>query len=72
MSKDKPVTTPYPQWICSPCGERYGKRACGIATFHAGKCDICGCETFVTEPRDFGHLKEDWKWQTNREIMREG
>lgn len=27
----------------------------GVATFHDGVCDLCGRETVVTQPRDFGH-----------------
>jgi len=46
----------YPQWICRECGMKYGKKECGVATWHFGKCDICGQETSVTEPRDFGHI----------------
>lgn len=53
-------TRSYPQWICSTCGAEYGKRRCGVATWHAGKCDLCGIEASVTEPRDFGHLREGW------------
>jgi rRNA maturation protein Nop10 len=29
-----------------------------IATWHFGKCDVCGATTEVTEPRDFKHLKQ--------------
>jgi len=47
----------YPHWICSDCGNKYGNRQCGIATWHFDKCDLCGKETSVTEPRDYGHLK---------------
>ena len=47
-------------WICSPCGKKHGTRVPTMATFHLGKCDYCGEETAVTEPRDYGHplLKE--------------
>jgi rRNA maturation protein Nop10 len=50
----------YPQWICRECGVKYGHRECGVATWHRDKCDVCGKETMVTEPRDYGHLKEEW------------
>ena len=44
----------YPQWICSTCGAKFGKRRCSeCSTWHTGKCDICGIEASVTEPRDF-------------------
>ena len=54
----------YPTWICRECGLRYGR---GVpdghcATFHDGDaCGICGNVTATTEPRDFGHLKRDWR-----------
>jgi hypothetical protein len=52
----------YPTWLCWPCGELYGNRQCGVATWHTGICGICGSRVSVTEPRDFGHLKDDsWK-----------
>lgn len=48
----------YPTWICLACGEKYGREVTDIvATWHLGKCDICGKEDAVTEPRDFGHVK---------------
>jgi methionyl-tRNA synthetase len=51
----------YPQWICGECGDKHGKRECGRATWHPNTCDVCGKTTSVTEPRDYGHLKETWK-----------
>lgn len=40
-------------WICNECGkELYNKRT-GCATWHTDKCDVCGKEKAVTEPRDF-------------------
>lgn len=50
----------YPTWICKSCGEQHGRRPVGIATWHAGHCDLCGETAFVTEPRDFGGLKTTW------------
>lgn len=61
----------YPQWICRDCGEKYGNRPCGIATWHRGdKCGVCRCEKSTTEPRDFGHLKDGW--QRDAKIMQGG
>lgn len=53
----------YPDWICNSCGSLYGKRPDGNpygATYHLDACDICGLHGDVTEPRDFGHLREGW------------
>lgn len=46
----------YPDWVCADCGMKHGRHNPGIATWHLGRCDICGKEKAVTEPRDFGHL----------------
>ena len=51
----------YPNWICLKCGIKYGRRECGDATWHMGSCDVCGEKDEVTEPRDFGHLKDGWQ-----------
>jgi hypothetical protein len=52
----------YPQWVCSDCGNKHGNKKCVIATWHIGSCDVCGKEQVkVTEPRDFGHLKDGWE-----------
>lgn len=51
----------YPTWICGDCGRLYGRRTPGIATYHINNCDVCGRLLFVTEPRDFGHLKPGWQ-----------
>lgn len=56
------TSNPYPDWICAACGEIHGKGRCGLATWHMGTCDVCKTKnTPITEPRDFGHLKESWK-----------
>lgn len=52
--------------VCSACGitanyltclKKYGrpplKKAFDISTFHEGKCQVCGKNTLVTEPRDY-------------------
>lgn len=50
----------YPQWICYECGIEHGRRTPGLATWHLDTCDVCGKNRAVTEPRDFGHLKDTW------------
>ena len=52
------MTAPYPSTICLDCGTKHGRHRVGMATWHHGTCDVCGKEADVTEPRDFGHLKE--------------
>ena len=52
------VNQPYPAYICRPCGQQHGKKPHGqIGSWHSGMCWICGKNAYVTEPRDFGHLK---------------
>jgi len=46
----------YPDWVCLDCGKKHGRRVPEMATWHIGKCDACGQEKEVTEPRDFGHF----------------
>ena len=54
--------TDQPAWVCADCGVLYGrliKDHC--STWHVEPCDVCGTETMVTEPRDFGYLRPEWK-----------
>lgn len=51
----------YPTWVCKSCGEKYGRAAVGVASWHIDTCDVCGEMTIVTAPRDYGHLKDNWK-----------
>jgi len=61
MNKPKGQTTAgYPEWICGDCGKKYGQRLPKMMTSHKGECEICGFTKEVTEPRDFGHLKDGW------------
>lgn len=46
----------YPNWACAECGKEHGSRTSSIASWHYGKCDVCGKNNHVTEPRDFGHF----------------
>lgn len=54
----------YPTCICRECGELYGNQDCGVATWYVKQCNICGETTLCTEPRDFGHLKNEWRHLT--------
>lgn len=53
----------YPTWVCLDCGLKLGKgratKSC--TTWHMAVCNVCGKKTAVTEPRDFGHLRSDWR-----------
>jgi rRNA maturation protein Nop10 len=60
------MTKEYPSWICYECGEKHGRRECGVATWHPDICGICGKEDIVTEPRDFGHLKDGWQKEARK------
>lgn len=60
MSQEK-NPKPYPSWVCHACGDKFGRKKSGIATWHLGKCDVCGNADNVTEPRDFGHLRDGWE-----------
>lgn len=53
----------YPAWVCLPCGNKWGRRVGGggVCTVHQGVCGVCGETRAVTEPRDFGHLKQGWE-----------
>jgi hypothetical protein len=45
----------YPSRVCQSCGDKAsGTRVNLIATWHEGKCDVCGETEPVTEPRGFG------------------
>jgi hypothetical protein len=54
---------PYPDWICPDCGKLYGRGwpKGHVGTFHNGACDLCGVQAYVTEPRDYGHLRDGWR-----------
>lgn len=64
IAYEKKNVPPYPDWVCEPCGQEFGRGMPEghVATWHIGKCGICHKQTEVTEPRDFRHLK---KWPLN-------
>ena len=49
----------YPQWVCFPCGNKYGRGMPEnhVCTMHFGTCGICGEERAVTDPCEFGHIR---------------
>lgn len=53
----------YPRFVCHPCGQRHGRRGTysRTATWHEGECGVCGAKAVVTQPRDFGHLRDSWR-----------
>ena len=52
----------YPNTVCSSCGAKFGNNPRpSFTTWYFGLCDICGCWDSVTQPRDFGHLRENWR-----------
>lgn len=71
--QDRRPMTDYPDWICADCGMRWGRKPDGNrhATLHAGTCGICGNRDVVTEPRDYGHLRDGWQ-RTRREDQAKG
>ena len=50
-----------PDWCCSDCGRTYGKRLPECATYHDAVCGVCGVWRSVTEPRDYGYLRREWR-----------
>lgn len=52
----------YPDWICADCGKRLGRsQPQDFAFWHKDTCGVCKKTTDVIEPRDFGHLKPNWR-----------
>lgn len=71
---NKPVimnAIPYPEWVCHTCGMDYGgwyKKGAYVgpeahcSAHHIDTCGVCGAtDVIVTEPRDYGHLRKDWR-----------
>jgi hypothetical protein len=56
-----PKMKKYPIWSCKPCGFKHGTKQREVSTWHYGKCDVCGKNEFVTEPRDYGHFPNWFK-----------
>lgn len=45
----------------SVSGAELAERPTRLCTMHFGTCGICWEERAVTDPREFGYLREDWK-----------
>ena len=69
MKTHKPLDLKQPDWVCRDCGGQWGLwwdegNYSGpphhFSTFHHGRCGVCNKQTGVTEPRDYGGLKEGW------------
>jgi len=50
---EKTPEKPYPNWVCQECGSKESKKQFYMSTWHKGKCEVCGEEKKVTQPRDF-------------------
>lgn len=51
-----------PGWVCLDCGKKHGAgKGNDICTVHEGTCGVCGKTKAVSEPRDFGYLREGWE-----------
>jgi hypothetical protein len=61
----------YPQWVCLPCGAKFGRCVPSMACWHEGQCGVCDQPAVVTEPRDFGHLAAGWQWAVSRGVKHE-
>jgi hypothetical protein len=60
------ITQHQPSWVCQHCGKKYGQKPReGVSTWHYGECNVCHNHASVTEPRDFGYLKQGWQSQSS-------
>lgn len=57
------VAQTQPSWVCSECGNKYGHGMPEghVCTMHNDVCGVCGKQKAVTQPRDFGYLKPEWR-----------
>jgi hypothetical protein len=58
-----PTGDEQPGAVCTDCGRRYGRRfrADHVSTWSDGTCDVCKRAAPVTEARDFGFLRPEWR-----------
>lgn len=43
-------------YVCSECGNKYGRAKEGVSTCHLGSCDVCGQNEVITAVRNFNYL----------------
>lgn len=63
--KKRQVDINQPNWVCHPCGVKYGFFRPGTCYWHKDACGVCSEVQSVTEPRDFGYLAKGWKEKHN-------
>jgi len=61
MKKELKLKLEKASWTCADCGEKYGEARGYCATFHTGRCDVCGEEKSVTETRDYNYFNKALK-----------
>ena len=57
----QPIGKSYPSSVCNLCGLKYGHRKPSLTSIYHGCCGVCGAVGYVTEPRDYGHLRNGWQ-----------
>lgn len=47
----------YPAWVCIDCVKKAPQTNINqqVFTFHLGECGVCGEETVVTDPKNYGY-----------------
>jgi hypothetical protein len=48
----------YPRFACIACGKKHGTRLTRVEWLY-GKCEVCGKNANVTDPKDYGHF-QNW------------
>lgn len=63
----KPIKTIEPPWVCLKCAASRGAHMPEghVYTAHIDTCGLCGQETTVTEPSDFGRMRDLLRTPTN-------
>jgi hypothetical protein len=57
---------PYPKWACAECGEKHGSKKANLKyqdEWFLGPCEVCGEESLVTDPKEYGHFVDWFKKQ---------